>query len=717
MNTFFVCKLLDYNVAEISLLCNFNKRPNLNHLNVCSDGFFDYSHKFILNIPICQTCKLSTISIADLISKNAHELSRLLNMINVEKPMRTMCGPETNQQPIIQMFEIPYMNDQEYEFLKNVQEKYNCLDDFDFLHNNQKYLLEYGLHIGKAFKFSAILTKPHEISTHYLKSGNYTCKSLRVYKLIVNNEPNTIKYYSLVNKLWFNPDIFQIENDIEEDFWSVCAFDIECGRIKTYTDRNDEPMSLASPLDSHVQVIAVALFHMNNVHVIHFVFLPPEFRNVKLVEDEFNKYIYFNCEYNMICAFYLFINRFNQIVGINSMNFDEPFLLNRVCVLKNKLTNINYHSIGYPLSIRSVISKKLVKTCLKCKDENLPFNTSCEKCSGSLTEMKVVTLKNVHCNASLPLSVSIDLKDLTWDANKRLNEHAGGQSLAMLTRYWFKKEIMTYFRFKHHVYLVVEYESLSAYNEKCKKFGSQNITIVWFEFDSETMNFLEFFLGEIDSEFHLLDHNKKCFLFYKIKSNHSAPEFNFKELMNIDLIKQLPKSNKHYVSFTKNEIDGFLQRCPQSNQDYVNLIKYSRNDAILTLFISMEINQDHLTHYKARQYNCGRYEAYTFQPGKISNFLCTEQYYNVIPYAGTCTRWNRFKYYILCTCDAVKNNDFKQTASKYGRFYEFDAAHEKSSMMYGVKNINEEKLGLSENQQSCSIKDVEKIWCKFLSDK
>ncbi len=84
MDSFCKCKLLDYQTGTISLLCNLNKQPKLNNLSIDSVSFFDYSHKFIFKIPICQTCKLSTISIADLVSKNAPELSDILKMINTE---------------------------------------------------------------------------------------------------------------------------------------------------------------------------------------------------------------------------------------------------------------------------------------------------------------------------------------------------------------------------------------------------------------------------------------------------------------------------------------------------------------------------------------------------------------------------------------------------------------------------------------------------------
>ncbi len=99
----------------------------------------------------------------------------------------------------------------------------------------------------------------------------------------------------------------------------MCAFDIEFGRLKNYTDPKLEPLSLTSPVDSYVQVIIVVVFHMESTLTIHFVYLPPEFCGVKLTDDKFNKYVYFSSEYDMICAFYLFINRFNQIVGQNSI--------------------------------------------------------------------------------------------------------------------------------------------------------------------------------------------------------------------------------------------------------------------------------------------------------------------------------------------------------------------------------------------------------------
>jgi len=671
-------------LLSATFLCQFNSFANFRKSNkdIDSPNFFDYSHKFLLQIPVYVTAKLSISNLVVLSRNNKLEEKNYQKLIKFIDPndMLTRSAPETNHQPIIQCFILTARNWEEYNFLKEIQTKYNCFYDFEFIDHEQYLYILFNINPGQVYDFGNISKRKKQYQYCNLKLSRFSTTNFIKYIFKCNNNESAIEYRNSIQqflKTGSNPLLIPIEGSALKS-WTNITYDIECGRINCYENEKDEPGTFTNPLDSYIQTICCAALKdliepkifrhemLNNSMFDYYVFVyigNKSFKN-QLFEYKKNKkhakIFLFDNELEMLCACILFLSMFNQINDMNGLNFDLPFIVNRINLLQNNRESINYVSLGWPFSVQSSIINVILLQCKVCNQSFKLNESHCNRCGKRLDKNNTLlkTIKYKKNLSNYPLSVHIDLQSLEWEPNKDLKSTTGSSSLAALSTFWFKHQIC-YCAFDRNMLVLYScVQNLKYYHDLVVGFGQSGHEIIWFNYiKSNTLikNYssrllkTEFFLfsKQINKSTSPNDQNRQevenlvplsSFLdneiafeteghiaFYvAINHNQIIPEnFIVNEQQPIVINKRITNSNlpeNSFISFTKLDINSFKQRNPACCQDYIDLIEYCMIDTLLTAHLSL-ISKNHIYCMGAKTYRLPVYMAYIAKSGNIANYV------------------------------------------------------------------------------------------------
>jgi hypothetical protein len=464
----------------------------------------------------------------------------------------------------------------------------------------------------------------------------------------------------------------------------------------------------------------------------------------------------FNDEQDMLSASLLFLSMFNQINDMNGLNYDLPFIIHRLNILRNNLSNLNYVSIGWPFSIQSSIFKEIKISC-KCKYLNSQSDGKCKRCKQPLDKKNssLVTCKFRKGFSNFPLSVHLDLQYMEWKPNLDLKEKTNSSSLASLSTFWFKQPIC-YYNYLPAEQLLVFFstiQTLSNYHELVVGFGKKGHEIIWFNYLQSNALIKNYSSRLIKTDFFFIPHTNKqsgclietighdvenlipisdypnsefCFdtqgvvAFYVSLNNNSKTVPS--NLIGCDKISP-PKINNErvvlnenvpansFISFTKLEIDSFKQRNPSCSQDYIDLVEYCMIDTILTAHLTM-LSKNHIYCLGAKTYRLPTYMAYTAKSGNIANYIdCCSKY----EYYIQTKNMDKYNQYILFeTCNLLgKKRDDDQSGNefltKHGKAFKFAIAKTIPDLFSGHLNISECNLNLIGERPINNIKNLEEI--------
>jgi hypothetical protein len=772
-----------------TFLCQFNKNANFLkntwHKDVNERSFFDYSHKFLLQIPIYVTAKLSLSNLAVLSGQNNLEKTNFERLISFIVPddLIVKSAPETNQQPIIECFILTATTWEDYEFFKKIQSLYNCFYDFEFIDFEQYLYIILNINPGLVYNFNNIANRINTFHYCNLRVGKFS--SSNFIKYIFNCKCNgTAKEYRVSINSFLKDEPNALLSCIEKSVltsWTSVTYDIECGRIEKSEFKNQETGALTNPLDSYVQTICCVVpkdpvkelkFNLKsldnfNFNCYVFVFVPDksfkkEFLEYKLKNKHISMYL-FDEEQDMLCASLLFLSMFNQINDMNGLNFDLPFIVHRLNILRNNLSNLNYISIGWPFSIQSSIMNEIKILC-KCKYLNNRSDDLCKRCKQSLDKKNstLFTFKFRKGFTNFPLSVHLDLQYLDWKPNLDLKEKTNSSSLASLSTFWFKQKIC-YYNYLPSDNLLVFYstvKNLSNYHDLVVGFGKQGHELIWFNYlqsnaliknySSRLLKtdffFIPYTSNNTDCPYGTNRHDVECL---KPISHYPESEFDFDTqgviafyvainssqiiptvLIGSDHICP-PKINNErmvinenvpansYVSFTKLEIDSFKQRNPSCSQDYIDLVEYCIIDTILTAHLTM-ISKNHIYCLGSKTYRLPTYMAYTAKSGNIANYIdCCSKYDNYIQ-TKNMDKYNQYILFETCNLLGKKTDNNERSTevmTKHGKAFKFAIAKTIPDLFSGHLNISECNLNLIGEKPINTIKNMEEILDNMISRK
>jgi hypothetical protein len=750
-----------------TFLCQFNKKAsflkNIVYKEINDQTFFDYSHKFLLQIPIYLTAKLSISNLVVLCNQDnltLQQYEKLLGFI-IPNDVIIKSAPETNQQQIIECFVLTAKKWDDYIFFKELQTLYNCFYDFEFIDFDQYLYILLDINPGLVYDFKNISNRINQFQYCNIKLGKYSSTNFYKYIFKCNCEGTEVEYRNSIHsmlKTGSNPLLVPIENAVYNS-WTYVTYDIECGRIKLCTTESEEAGSLTNPLDSYVQTICCVVpkehiiqqnfqFNMLENRLFHhyvFVYIPDKSFTKQFLEYKKNKknaqiFIFYD-EYDMLCASLLFLLLFNQINDMNGLNFDLPFIVHRLNILKGNLSNINYVAIGWPFSIQSSIQKQLKKNCPNCK---LLFNFSqdeCKKCKHRMnnndTTLKTIKYRRGYSN--FPLSVHIDLQYLDWEPNKALKKNTNSQSLESLSTFWFKQPISFYnYLPKENLFVFFSnIQNLKYYYELAVGFGQSEHEIIWFNYLQSNVLIKNYSSRLIKTEFFFFTDQHSSTLYPKDQNRHDVKnllplsnflndEFSFETtgliaFYVIQDINRVQPTNpicfdkltlptiigdkvidgnvppKSYISFTKLDINSFKQRNPSCCQDYIDLVEYCMIDTLLTSHLSI-VSRNHIYCLGARTYRLPIYMSYIAKSGNIANYIDCLSKFNYSIQTRNMNKYNQYLLYETCNLLAQKRDsdvsDDNIVHMRYGKAFKIPIANTIPDLFSGELNISECNLKL-----------------------
>ena len=152
---------------------------------------------------------------------------------------------------------------------------------------------------------------------------------------------------------------------------------------------------------------------------------------------------------------------FNLIIDQNGLNFDLPFMINRINVLKHQYDKLNYYPLNWTFSIQSSLKRVIKLKCPTKKGENTCGNVLeyskkmlCYECNTIIDADQPSPngffLQDYHTSSKnkftcFGLSVHIDLQNTSWKPNISLADGPKQRSLDALSTYWLKSPIHFHF--------------------------------------------------------------------------------------------------------------------------------------------------------------------------------------------------------------------------------------------------------------------------------
>lgn len=279
-----------------------------------------YNHHFIVIFGAHQIC-LVTEAARSYLQKHSNSNKMLLKFLKI-KPTKLISkqGCFTNQLPILTNVYHIHKSDELFLF-KSIQKSFNLFADFLLYPNSLHYdfFIQNKLHIGNVFK----------------SLGSFLGQDI-VKNWDIVYEKNITTFYQ-VGKQMPNFNVYTNLNIDELFTFTAICFDIEVGWWN-----NEARKEFITPFYGYIQCICFTkteiikgTYDVDNMEKYTLVYLPPWLNKASLKFDKNVTCQVFRCEVAM-CEFFFnnFLLKCDFLFGYNSSQFDLPFLINRINILK-----------------------------------------------------------------------------------------------------------------------------------------------------------------------------------------------------------------------------------------------------------------------------------------------------------------------------------------------------------------------------------------------
>ena len=620
------------------------------------------------------------------------DFPKLAALIDLENSVNK-ASPYTNQQKCVQLFEFYITTSKELKFIQEIQTRFNCFCDFDFLNFYEKFFIEKNINIGELLSFDQLKIKKPTISNRDIKIGKYSSTGFKIYNLLGDMQKNLFlrsTYKTAVDRVWANLLVRSNDSVLRQDDWSIVSFNVGHIKQENFFDSRVEFITLCFERQDSTKRLV-----LNESFFEKFYFISGAAVDFQPVSNE---HIFcLDNEIDCISAALLYMCRFNQIIEFFGSDFNVSLLLSRYNKLKCRNSSSKNKEIYlniFRLALQSPLDNRQNK---------------------------------YHCKyLTFPLSVYVDV---TMGIKKE------SFSETYLDFNFKKRVVCNEVNLDGRLILYLDYSSFDVFIDFCKKF-ELNRQVVWFsekngiiqtkikgqleniEFVynnngsldsvscSQQCTFLSEHGGFIKITLFLQDFNEinsvqkyRCTnLHYKIENKRFIEMIQLKEKNSIQVNVHVDPT---WIGFLCNDLEKCSDELRTMNlKDKIRLYSY---EASLVFNLSTEVYKDHLKHLNSYEFHCAKYECFYFTLSKISNLILTKEKYTSLIQNKHVTKFQILMFFVTCEIDGRKTkcDDIAKNMKQFnnGKYKEFNTASKISDLFDGEMNMNEQELRFNDEMQ------------------